>query len=215
MRKFSAQQFADALKPLPHREYSIASLPTDGRVEILVRQMRQADGRLGLGSGWLTEYAPLGAEIALRVRQNRSFHPPEDDAPLILIGNGTGMAGLRAHLKARAQQRCNANWLLFGERTRQHDYFYREEIETWQTSGVLQRVDLAFSRDQADRVYVQHKLCDAGEQLLLWVRRGASIYVCGSLEGMATGVATTLKDLLGAEQLEQMSEEGRYRRDVY
>ncbi|MFX5510409.1 hypothetical protein ABTD49_21515, partial [Acinetobacter baumannii] len=78
----------DALPPLPHREYSIASLPADGRLELLVRQTRHDDGRLGLASGWLTEHAPLGASVALRVRSNRAFHAPADDRPLLLIGNG-------------------------------------------------------------------------------------------------------------------------------
>lgn len=211
----SAQQLADVLKPLPQREYSIASLPSDERLELLIRQTRQADGQLGVGSGWLTAYAPMNAEIALRVRENRGFHPPEDDRPFILIGNGTGIAGLRAQLKAREQQRRHNNWLLFGERTRQHDYFYREEIEAWRANGILQRVDLAFSRDQADRVYVQRKLREAGAQLLAWVADGAAIYVCGSRKGMAAGVAATLHDLLGERRLEQLAEAGRYRRDVY
>lgn len=200
---------------LPHREYSIASLPSDGRLELLVRQMRYPDGKLGIGSGWLTEYASLGGEIDLRIRENRSFHSPADDRPLILIGNGTGMAGLRAHLKSRAAMSHRRNWLLFGERTKQYDFFYREEIEGWQKSGILQRVDLAFSRDQQQRIYVQHQLKEAEADLHAWVADGAAIYVCGSLQGMASGVAEVLTEVLGVETLEQMAEDGRYRRDVY
>lgn len=206
---------SNSLRPLPHREYSVASLPEDGRLELLVREMRHADGKLGLGSGWLTAHAPVGGEIALRVRENRSFHPPEDDRPMILIGNGTGLAGLCAHLKARAVAGHKRNWLVFGERTQAHDYFHRAEIEAWRASGVLERLDLAFSRDQSTRVYVQDRLRAAAADLRAWVEQGAAIYVCGSLEGMAPGVAAALTEALGAEALERLADEGRYRRDVY
>jgi sulfite reductase (NADPH) flavoprotein alpha-component len=215
LRGLSAQQLLEALAPLPHREYSIASLPADGRIDLLLRQMRQPDGRLGVGSGWLTEVAPLHGEIALRVRENRSFHPPVDARPLILIGNGTGIASLRAHLRARAAQGRHRNWLLFGERNRAHDFYWREEIEGMQAAGVLERLDLAFSRDQAERLYVQDVLRQRQETLREWVAAGAAIYVCGSLAGMAPGVAAALTEALGEETLERMAEDGRYRRDVY
>ena len=209
------QALIDALPALPHREYSIASLPADGGVELLVRAMRRTDGKLGLGSGWLTAHAAEGAEIAARVRTNRSFHGPEDDRPLILIGNGTGLAGLRAHLKARAALGHHRNWLVFGERTAAHDYFHREEIEAWQAAGVLQRLDLAFSRDQARKVYVQHRLMEAADALRAWVADGAAIYVCGSLEGMSGDVHAVLVAVLGGEVMERLADEERYRRDVY
>ncbi|CAN5368923.1 sulfite reductase flavoprotein subunit alpha [soil metagenome] len=209
------QALVDALPPLPHREYSIASLPADGGVELLVRTMKRADGKPGLGSGWLTVHADEGAEIAARVRTNRSFHGPADARPLILIGNGTGLAGLRAHLKARAAAGRHRNWLVFGERTRAHDYFHHAEIEAWQASGVLERLDLAFSRDQTRKVYVQHRLMQAADALRAWVADGAALYVCGSLEGMSGDVHAALTAVLSAETLERLSDEGRYRRDVY
>ncbi|GGL49074.1 flavodoxin domain-containing protein [Caulobacter rhizosphaerae] len=209
------QALVDALPALPHREYSIASLPADGGVELLVRAMRRADGKPGLGSGWLTLHAAEGAEIAARVRTNRAFHAPSDDRPLILIGNGTGLAGLRAHLKARAAAGRHRNWLVFGERTAAHDYFHRDEIEAWRAGGVLQRLDLAFSRDQDRKVYVQHRLMEAADALRAWVADGAAIYVCGSLEGMSGEVHATLTTVLGAEVMERLTDEGRYRRDVY
>ncbi|MDQ8037384.1 MAG: sulfite reductase subunit alpha [Pedobacter sp.] len=203
------------LKLLPHREYSIASVPADGRIELILRQMRQPDGKLGVGSGWLTEHAPVGGEIALRIRENRSFHGPVDDRPLILIGNGTGIAGLRAHIRARELKGQTRNWLLFGERNAEYDFHFREQLQDWQRSGVLQRLDLAFSRDQEQRIYVQDRLREAAHELRAWVDAGAAIYVCGSLAGMAPAVAAVLKDVLGEELLEQMAEDGRYRRDVY
>lgn len=211
----AAQGLVDALPPLPHREYSIASLPADGGVDLLVRAMKRADGKPGLGSGWLTAFAAEGAEIAARVRTNRSFHGPVDDRPLILIGNGTGLAGLRAHLKARAAAGRHRNWLVFGERTAAHDYFHRGEIEAWRTGGVLARLDLAFSRDQDRKVYVQHRLMEAADALRAWVADGAAIYVCGSLEGMSGDVHAVLTAVLGAETVERLTDEGRYRRDVY
>ncbi|KRA62321.1 sulfite reductase subunit alpha [Caulobacter sp. Root655] len=211
----SAQALVDALPPLPHREYSIASLPADGGVELLVRAMRRADGRPGLGSGWLTAHAAPDGEIAARVRTNRSFHGPTDDRPLILIGNGTGLAGLRAHLKARAAVGHHRNWLLFGERAQAHDYFHQDEIEAWRADGVLERLDLAFSRDQARKVYVQHRLMQAADTLRAWVADGAAIYVCGSLEGMSGDVHAALVSVLGAQAVERLADEGRYRRDVY
>jgi len=200
---------------LPHREYSIASLPSDGAVELIVRLMTRADGQPGLGSGWLCRSAAIGQAIDARVRTNRGFHAPAKDKPLILIGSGTGLAGLRAHLKARATLGVRWNWLIFGERTSAHDYFHRAEIEGWKASGLLDRVDLAFSRDQAERIYVQHRLREAADILRRWVANGAAIYVCGSLEGMSRDVHAVLVEVLGAEMMERLTDEGRYRRDVY
>lgn len=199
----------------PHREYSIASLPDEGALHLLVRQMRRPSGELGLGSGWLTEHATLGGDVFVRVRSNPNFHAPDNAAPLILIGNGTGIAGLRALLKARAARRHHRNWLVFGERNAAHDGFFADDIAQWQASGVLEQLDLVYSRDQAQRRYVQHRLAECAEELRQWVRDGAYIYVCGSLEGMAPGVHAALLDALGEATLESLSVEGRYRRDVY
>jgi sulfite reductase (NADPH) flavoprotein alpha-component len=215
LRGLTAEALAERLTPLPHREYSIASLPSDGGVELIVRLMPRADGAPGLGSGWLCRFAEIGGTVDARVRTNRSFHAPDNARPLILIGSGTGLAGLRAHLKARAAAGVRWNWLVFGERTGAHDYFHRAEIEGWTASGLLDRVDLAFSRDQAERIYVQHRLRAAADVLRRWVANGAAIYVCGSLEGMSRDVHVALVEVLGAETLERLTDEGRYRRDVY
>lgn len=198
------------------REYSIASIPEDGRLHLLVRQHFQPDGRLGVASGWLTRDAGVGECVSLRVRAHRLFQLGDNAArPLILIGNGTGLAGLRSHLKARARRGEGRNWLVFGERNAAADSLYREEIDAWQASGVLARVDRVFSRDQPRRRYVQDHLREAGAELRNWVDEGAAIYVCGSLEGMAAGVDEALAELLGRERLEALGIAGRYRRDVY
>ncbi len=203
------------LEPLPHREYSIASLPADGAIHLLVRQMRRPDGEPGLGSGWLTAGAKIGEDIALRVRANPNFHAPTENVPLILIGNGTGIAGLRSVLKSRITQGHHRNWLIFGERNATHDRFYGDEIEQWRASAQLERIDLVFSRDQPDRRYVQHRVSECAEELRRWVADGAAIYICGSLQGMAPAVDAALSEALGAETLEELAISGRYRRDVY
>ena len=181
----------------------------------MVRQKFDAQGELGLGSGWLTAHAAIGQNIALRIRNNPSFHLIDDDRPIICIGNGTGLAGLMSLLHARTRLNYTQNWLFFGERQQAHDYFYQRTIEAWQSTGVLQRLDLAFSRDQADKVYIHHKLREQAEDLKRWVEQGAVIYVCGSIQGMASDVDQALKDILGENQLEQLRQHGRYRRDVY
>ena len=215
-------QAGDLLEVLPGnhaeaavREYSIASLPADGVLELLVRQERHPDGSLGLGSGWLTAGAALQQPLLARVRRNSGFHAPEADCPLILIGNGTGLAGLRSLLKQRIGAGQSRNWLLFGERNAAHDFYCQAELDGWLASGELVRLDLAFSRDQAAKVYVQDRLRMAAEHLRSWVAEGAAIYVCGSLDGMASGVDAVLREVLGDAQVEALIEEGRYRRDVY
>jgi sulfite reductase (NADPH) flavoprotein alpha-component len=206
---------AAILQQLPHRAYSIASLPRDGTLQLIVRRMRARGGYPGLGSGWLTEHAPIGAEIALRVRSNVNFHAPRDARPLVLIGNGTGLAALRALLKQRIAVGRTRNWLLFGERHRAHDFLHREDIERWIGEGAIERADFAWSRDQGERIHVQQRLREAGDELRRWVDEGAAIYVCGSLDGLAPGVDAALCDVLGAGQVAQLREQGRYRRDVY
>ena len=200
---------------LPHREYSIASIPTDGAVHLLVRQMRRDDGSLGLGSGWLTAEAAIGTSIALRIRSNENFHAPADDRPVILIGNGTGIAGLRALLKARIAAGHRRNWLIFGERNVATDQFYASDIEQWRRDGWIAALDLVFSRDQTAKRYVQHRVLERAGEIRGWIDSGAAIYVCGSLQGMAPGVHAALIEIVGSDALEELSATGRYRRDVY
>jgi sulfite reductase (NADPH) flavoprotein alpha-component len=209
------EHLLEQLPVLPSREYSIASIPSQQVLRLVVRQQSDAQGQLGLGSGWLTQHAPLNSEIALRIRNNPSFHLIDDNRPLICIGNGTGLAGLMSLLHARTRQDYTQNWLIFGERQREHDFFYQSTIEAWQTTGMLQRLDLAFSRDQADKVYVHHKLREQAQELKAWIDKGAVIYVCGSINGMASDVDQALTDILGEAAVDQLRQDGRYRRDVY
>ncbi|QLG95257.1 PepSY domain-containing protein [Pseudomonas yamanorum] len=210
-----AQALVDALVPLAMREYSIASIASDGVLELIVRQERHPDGSLGLASGWLTEHASIGSGISLRLRRNSGFHLPSKPVPLILLGNGTGLAGLRSLLKARIVDGQQRNWLLFGERNITHDYHCQDELQGWLASGDLALLDLAFSRDQEEKIYVQDRLRESADVLRKWLANGAAIYVCGSLQGMAAGVDQVLVEVLGSEAVERLIEQGRYRRDVY
>lgn len=209
-------QIAIASDPTRPRDYSIASIPSDGRIELLVRQEQHPDGTLGAASGLLTSTLAIGDTAALRLRPHRRFRLEANaERPLILIGNGTGLAGLRSHLRERIAAGQFKNWLLFGERNAAHDFLCRDEIEAWQANQRLVRLDLVFSRDQADRFYVQHRLLQVSDEVRAWVARGAAVYVCGSLQGMATGVDAALRDILGADAVQALTLDGRYRRDVY
>jgi sulfite reductase (NADPH) flavoprotein alpha-component len=150
-----------------------------------------------------------------RLRPNPAFHTSHDGRPAIFIGNGTGIAGLRSLLKARIDAGHSQNWLLFGERSQAHDFFYQNELEHWLAHRQLARLDLAFSRDQERKVYVQDRLAEAAADVREWVEQGATFYVCGSLQGMAQGVDAALIEILGEPCLERLQEDGRYKRDVY
>jgi sulfite reductase (NADPH) flavoprotein alpha-component len=203
-------------EPAYPREYSIASVPAEGRMELLVRLHLREDGNAGVGSGWLCLEAREHDRIALRVREHRRFRLGENAGrPLVLIGNGTGMAGLRAHLKARIDAGDSRNWLVFGERNAGIDFFYGGEIAAWQAQGAIAAPALAFSRDGGELRYVQHALARQAGQLRAWVADGAAVYVCGSLHGMAAGVHEALVAALGQAGVDQLDAEGRYRRDVY
>lgn len=198
------------------REYSIASIAANGAVELLVRQEVHPDGRLGVASGWLTSTLSHGGSVPLRLKPHANFRLGDNGGrPLLLIGNGTGLAGLRSHLRARAVAGQRDNWLLFGERNAAHDWLCRAELEAWQADGTLCRLDMVFSRDQEERLYVQHRLLQAADDVVAWLDRGAAVYVCGSLQGMAAGVDAALRQIAGSDRYAALVAAGRYRRDVY
>ena len=216
------QDFSDwtmQLEDLNPRDYSIASIPKQGYLELVVRQEISEYG-LGLSSGWLTQGLELGETIQARIRTNTSFHLSKNTQPIILIGNGSGIAGLLSHLQQRAEWGYIQNWLIFGERQQQFDHLYAEQIQLWQIQGVLADVDYAFSRDQSanqlnHKRYVQDCLIEKSEQLKQWIARGATIYVCGSLKGMAQGVDQALIQILGTDKVSELMDQNRYLRDVY
>ncbi|WPB56103.1 sulfite reductase subunit alpha [Xylophilus sp. GOD-11R] len=201
----------------PPRDYSIASIAADGWLELVVRCVTRSDGTAGVASDWLCGRVAVGETVQLRLREHRAFRLGDNASrPLVLIGNGTGIAGLRGHLRARAAGAApGRNWLVFGERRARHDFLLHDEIEAWRTDGTLERLDLAFSRDQAERVYVQDRLRAAEAPLREWVAAGCALYVCGSLQGMAGGVDDALRGMFGDAQVDALAMGGRYRRDVY
>ncbi|UOD30483.1 flavodoxin domain-containing protein [Massilia violaceinigra] len=202
--------------PAYPREYSIASTMAEGCLSLLVRLHQREDGSVGLASGWLCREAREGAPVLLRVRQHSRFRIGDNAGrPLILIGNGTGIAGLRAHLQRRAEAGQARNWLVFGERQAAHDHFCAADIAAWQRAGMLDALSVVFSRDGGSERYVQHALAARAAELQAWVAEGAAIYVCGSLRGMAGAVHATLEAVLGLDTVAMLDEAGRYRRDVY
>ncbi|MEH3039414.1 MAG: sulfite reductase flavoprotein subunit alpha [Sphingomonas paucimobilis] len=204
------------LKPVGHREYSIASIAASGRVELIVRRCTAADGYDGLGSGWLCRGAPVGGIVQARVRSNPAFHPPAShDVPLILIGNGTGLAGLVAHLRHRAAQGGAPAHLYWGERHPAHDDLLADERQALLADHVLANQQVAWSRRPGGPRYVQDAVTADADRIRAAIDAGSAIYVCGSVQGMAPGVHAALADILGEPLLEDMLGDGRYRRDIY
>ncbi|WP_051378663.1 sulfite reductase subunit alpha [Derxia gummosa] len=213
------------------RRYTVCNAPgADGRIELLVRRHRRDDGGIGIASGWLTGGLAPGGEVRLRLRAHPSFRIGANAGrPLVLIGSGTGMAGLRAHWQARADAVASAGaaapaaapvWLLFGERQRERDAFFADEIAAALADGRLARADLAFSRDAAGTPaaaprHVQDLLHAEADRLRDWVDAGAALYVCGRLAGMGEGVDGALRELLGGAAVDALARAGRYRRDLY
>ena len=215
------------------RSYSIASLPepgSGGGLQLLVRRHRREDGSVGAASGWLTGDCPRGGALSLRIQPNPAFRLPPAlaDRPLVLIGNGTGLAGLRAHLQAAERRLATPAsprqdlvrqglhaWLLLGERQAAHDALCDAEITHWLASGVLSRTDRVYSRDGGPHRHVQQRLAAEAPRLRQWVEAGAVLLVCGSRQGMAHGVDAVLAEALGETTLQTLRQQGRLRRDVY
>jgi sulfite reductase (NADPH) flavoprotein alpha-component len=202
---------------LPLRSYSVASIPGEGPITLLVRQVQYNDGALGIGSGWLTAWAMEQQPVQIRLRSHSQFHLPANssDTPVIFIANGTGIAGIRALLAQRVALGQRQNWLLFGERKQQSDFFFARDIQQWQQQGFISHCSLAFSQDQTEKRYVQHVLAEQQQQLQQWLAQGAVIYVCGSLHGMGEAVHSVLSKAIGEAGLAQLTQQGRYRRDLY
>ena len=203
------------LPRLPQREYSIASGNGEPTLQLVVRLVHDESGAPGIGSGWLALHAPEGGEVPARIRRNSGFHRHAERPLMILIGNGTGIAGLRGLLREAHARGAHGHWLLFGERRQADDALYDDELASWRNSGHLARLDRAWSRDGQTRLYVQDLLRAASTELHHWVAEGACLYVCGSLHGMAQGVDEVLRETLGAAAVDALLADGRYRRDVY
>ncbi len=235
LREFSivldAQQLVRLLKPLQPRLYSISSSPrlTPNEVHLTmatVRYRHQGQARGGVCSTFLADRAGAGS-VRIFLQRSTHFRPPQEPGtPLIMIGPGTGIAPFRAFLQERqAQGDAGKNWLFFGEQRAASDFYYHDELRSWQRSGLLTRLDTAFSRDQKDKIYVQQRMLEAGAELWQWLQQGAYVCVCGDASRMAKDVDAALKKIVqvhgkmsaGAATLyvSGMSKERRYLRDVY
>jgi len=226
-----AQDWLGVLKRLQSRLYSIASSPkaTPRQVHLTVSTVRYAcDGkpRGGVCSTFLADRAGE-VEVPIFVQKSAHFRPPRDPhAPMIMVGPGTGVAPFRAFLQERqATGAQGRNWLFFGEQRAATDFYYREELQGLQQAGVLHQLDTAFSRDQAEKIYVQHRMAEQGAQLWAWLQEGAHFYVCGDASHMAKDVDAALRQIVqrhgampadaAADYVNQMAREKRYVRDVY
>lgn len=192
------------------REYSIANVRHGQTVELVVRQLHKDDGTLGMGSGWLTRTLSTGDTVQVSVRSNPLFHAVHPQAPCLLIGAGSGIAGLRGHWQHR-QRSEQPTWLFYGERSQQHENFLPALLEPSSQSTIT----TAFSQCSARPQYVQDALLAHRKQVQAWVHQGACLYVCGSLSGMGEGVHQALLTILSDDALQQLQAEGRYRRDLY
>ncbi|NKJ46758.1 reductase [Burkholderia sp. SG-MS1] len=227
----SATELTGMLKRLQPRLYSIASSPKahPGEVHLTVSAVRYNNARRhrkGVSSTFLADRASE-TEVPVFVQKSAHFRPPHSaDTPMIMVGPGTGIAPFRGFLhERRACGDKGRNWLFFGEQHAATDFYYRDELEAMRDSGVLTRLDLAFSRDQADKIYVQDRMREQGAQLWAWLEDGAHFYVCGDANRMARDVDAALKDVVAthggmsdekaAEYVSRLAREKRYARDVY
>lgn len=230
--KLTPDQLTGLLRPLPPRYYSIASSrkAVGEEAHLLVAGLRYAAHgreRSGVASVDLTARRQAGDRLKVFLRSNSHFRLPADPArPVIMVGPGTGVAPFRGFLQEReAVGATGRNWLVFGHRNYMHDFLYQLEWQDWMKSGLLTRLDVAFSRDQPQKRYVQDALWDARTELFRWVQDGAAIYVCGDANAMAKDVHAVLLRVLADQgghdeaaakaALDDLRRDGRYLRDVY
>jgi sulfite reductase (NADPH) flavoprotein alpha-component len=226
-----AEAFVEALDPLQPRLYSISSSPkhAPGRVTLTVDAVRydvNRRRRVGVASTFLADRVGEGAAVPVHVQKAHGFALPAPETPLIMIGPGTGIAPFRAFLQEReAVKAPGRNWLFFGHQRRDTDFFYKDELTAWKASGLLTRLSLAWSRDGAEKVYVQDRMREVGADLWAWLAEGAHVRVCGDAKRMAKDVERALVDVAathGAKSSEEaiafvagLKKAGRWQADVY
>ncbi|WP_347069302.1 flavodoxin domain-containing protein [Flavobacterium sp. WV_118_3] len=218
------------LLPIAPRLYSIASAAEahDGEIHITVnRNVFTVDGipKSGLCSQFLADF-PKEGTLPFYIHKNHNFRLPDPDKDIIMIGPGTGIAPFRSFLAHRdATGAEGKNWLFFGEQHFVSDFYYQTEVQEWLATGVLTRLDTAFSRDQKHKIYVQDRLKQKAKEVSEWLDNGAYLYICGQKEPMSTDVENTLLEIIATEKnissteaktvLENLESEGRYLKDVY
>ena len=219
------------LRPLQPRLYSIASslsaTPDEAHLTVSpVRYTLNGEPRSGVASAHLVDRAEPGTTLPVYVQGNPHFKLPAPDAPIIMIGPGTGVAPFRGFLQEReATDASGRSWLFFGERNFRSDFLYQTEWQTWLKDKMLTRLDVAFSRDKAGKVYVQHRLLERAAELWEWLEEGAHVYVCGDADNMAPDVHEALVTIVAEqgrieresaeEYMKDLQRDHRYQRDVY
>ena len=228
----NAQALASLLPKLAPRLYSISSSPLAHAGEVhttvaVVRYRAHNRERGGVCSTMLSARQQPGDTLPIYIQPNKRFRLPVDSAaPIIMIGPGTGIAPFRSFLhERRALGATGKNWLFFGDRSAATDFLYRGELEAMQRDGHLSALSLAFSRDQAQKIYVQDRMAEQGAEFFAWLEQGASVYVCGDASRMAKDVDATLHTLIeqhgaltkeaATEYVQQLKDDHRYHRDVY
>ena len=227
----SAQQLVDNLRPLTPRLYSIASsqsqVEDEVHLTVALHESEQNAGRYGAASGLLCQRIQEGQQIQVYVEPNNNFKLPEDTAaPVIMIGPGTGIAPFRAFLQEREElDHAGQNWLFFGNPNFEHDFLYQLEWQAFLKSGVLNHIDLAFSRDQQEKIYVQHRIEEQAERFWQWLEQGAYVYICGDADRMAKDVEAAIIAVIieqgglteadAKAYLKAMKSAKRYQKDVY
>ncbi len=231
-KNLTAQQLVDMLRKLPPRLYSIASSPKahPGEVHLTIAAVRydtHGKSRKGVASTYLADEAKKGAPVSVYVHQNKNFRLPENgDTPIIMVGPGTGIAPFRAFVEERAETEAKGeSWLFFGDQKYNEDFLYQLELQDHLKEGSLTRLDVAFSRDQPEKVYVQHKMLENAAAIWSWLEKGAHFYVCGDASRMAKDVHDALLEIIATEgdkspeeadqYLATLKKEKRYQRDVY
>jgi sulfite reductase (NADPH) flavoprotein alpha-component len=223
--------FVAGLRPLQPRLYSIASslaaAPDEAHLTVAtVRYALNGLARTGVASGHLASRAEPDGTLPVYVQANPHFRLPKDDAPIVMIGAGTGVAPYRAFLQEReAREASGKAWLFFGERNFRSDFLYQTEWQAWLKDGLLARMDVAFSRDRAEKLYVQHRLLEKAKDLFAWLEEGAHVYVCGDAAHLAPDVHEALTTAVqqqgglgreaAGEYLRALQRDDRYQRDVY
>lgn len=230
--RFTPEEFVKTLRKLTPRLYSIASSihahPEQAHLTVAtVRYLCHGRNRKGVASTDLAERMPIGGTMPIFLHSNKGFRLPEDkETPIIMIGPGTGIAPFRAFLQERKFFGGHGkNWLFFGDQHAKDDFLYREELEQFQAEGVLSRLDLAFSRDQPEKIYVQNRMLENAAEFWKWLEEGAHLFVCGDASRMAKNVDFTLHQIIetqggktqeqAAEYVESLKKAKRYKRDVY
>lgn len=230
--KLSAEQLISLLRRLTPRLYSIASSQAEVDEEVhltlgVVEFEHNGEPRFGGASGFLAHRLEEDGEVKVFIENNKNFKLPEDDnAPVIMIGPGTGIAPFRSFIQERDNRDAEGkNWLFFGDRNFTQDFLYQVEWQRYLKSGVLNRLDVAFSRDQHEKVYVQHRILEHAEQVWEWIQEGAYLYVCGDATRMAKDVHEALVEVVerqgkmsrddAEEFINDLRKAKRYQRDVY